>query len=71
MFKKLKHKREVHRQNRIIKIAEEHGIELPPEHRPARSGHYVKMQNTIYGWHTSRKRRAEIAERKLKERGIL
>lgn len=73
MFKKFKQKREIRRQNRLIKLAEENGIELPPECRPvkSRSQTQVKMKNTIYGWRTPRWVRAEIAERKLKERGIL
>lgn len=73
MFKRLKQKREIRKQNRLIKLAEENGIELPPAYRPAGNENptRVDLKNTIYRWSNPRRMRAKIAEGKLKEKGIL
>lgn len=76
MFKKLKEKREKERQNRLIKMAEENGIYVPPVCRDYKQLHYGEGENRytamgLGGWYTSRKCRAEIAERGLKRRGLI
>ena len=65
------------RQIQLIKMAEENGIYVPPQVRSYKSS-AVKwriggMSRVIGtgGWFTSRKIRAEIAERGLKEKGLI
>ena len=68
MFENLKEKREKERQNRLIKMAEENGIYVPPacgNYKPSKYG------IGIGGWYTSNRIRAKIAEMELIRRGLI
>ncbi len=74
MFKKLKLKREDIRQKKLIKMAEDNGIYILPSCRNHKQLIVVRVDGMrssmigLGGWYTSQKKRAEIAERELKER---
>lgn len=77
MFKKLKLKREDIKQKKLIKMAEDNGIYIPPScknYKQLRVGGIDGMRSSMIGlggWYTSQKKRAEIAERELRKRGLI
>ena len=70
-------KQERARQIQLIKMAEENGIYVPPQTRSYKSPSVACRMAGLHrviggcGWFNSLKRRAEIAERGLKERGLI
>ena len=60
MFKRLKQIYKRRRQDYLIKLAKKNGAYIPPTCKKYASN-----------WYTSRKARAMLAERQLKERGVL
>ena len=70
MFKRLKRKLKERKMKRIIKLAEDNGIYVPPTFERVgtkRRG----ICGIINAWYRSLEMRAAIAEREPKEKGIL
>ena len=70
MFEWLKQKCKKRRQNYLIKLAKKNGAYIPPTCKKS-NVYYLGKKPGAGNWYTSRKARAMLAERQLKERGVL
>ena len=68
MFNKSEKKKE--EQLQLIKLAEVNGIDIPPASRKICNRREGQPIGTNY-WYNSLERRAKIAERRLKEKGLI
>lgn len=70
IFEKFKKKYIRRKQERLIKLAEANGIYIPPASSKIRDRDVNGVIGMNY-WTNSLKRRAEIAERELKKKGLI
>ena len=70
MFEWLKQIYKRRRQNYLIKLAKKNGAYIPPTCKKY-NVYYLGKKHGAGNWYTSRKARAMLAERQLKERGVL
>ena len=70
MFEWLKQKYKRCRQYYLIKLAKKNGAYIPQTCKKS-NVYYLGKKPGAGNWYTSRKARAMLAERQLKERGVL
>ena len=70
MFEWLKQIYKRRRQDYLISLAKKNGAYIPPTCRKS-NVYYPGKKPGAGNWYTSRKTRAMLAERQLKERGVL
>ena len=70
MFEWLKQRYKRRRQIYLIKLAKKNGAYIPPTCKKS-NVYYLGKKPGAGNWYTSRKARAMLAERQLKERGVL
>ena len=70
MFKWLKQIYKRRRQNYLIKLAKKNVVYIPPTCKKS-NVYYLGKKPGAGNWYTSQKARAMLAERQLKERGVL